>query len=116
MIKLIETDKEKVLGLEVTGKINKQDYELINPKIDNAIKKYGKINLYLEIKDLEGFTPKAAWEDFKEIKHWNEFEKIAIIGKDDWETMVTGLTNLVIPGEVRYFDFSEKHIALDWIN
>ena len=116
MIKIIADQTHgDLLALEVTGKLTEADYQTINPVIDKTVDRHGKIKLYVEIKDLDGFTPKAAWEDVKEINHLNQCEKMAIAGQADWQATVTELTNLVTPADVRYFDIKDRQSALRWV-
>ena len=115
MIKLSDKTHGNLIVLEISGKINQGDYQFLNPILDKAVEDHGKLNMLMKIKDMEGFTPKAMWEDLKEVRHLADFNKIAIVGDNDWKKTFTKITNPLTPGEVKYFDFEEENLALQWL-
>ena len=71
------------LTLTPVGKLTHADYEVITPMVDSAVEgvKHPKIKALVDIRGLEGWESRAAWDDFKlGVKHGREFEKIAIVG------------------------------------
>lgn len=115
MIRLSDKTNGNLIALEITGKINQGDYQFLNPILDKAVKEFGKLNLLMKIQDMEGFTPKAMWEDLKEVRHLNDFNKIAIVGEKDWKKTFTKITDPLTPAEVKYFDFEEEPVAYEWV-
>jgi hypothetical protein len=99
------------------GKLTHADYEVIIPMIDSAIEgvKHPEIKALVDIRELEGWEPRAAWDDLKlGVKHGREFKKIAIIGNKRWQELAAKVGGWFIAGEIQYFE--ERDPALKWLN
>lgn len=105
-----------LLSLKAQGKLTHHDYETITPMIDAALAevKDPKVKAIIDGTELEGWEPRAAWDDFKlGLKHGNEFEKIAIYGNKDWQKLAAKVGSWFISGEVKYFENFDD--AVSWI-
>lgn len=104
------------LMLKASGKLTHQDYEIITPLIDSALAqvKQPKIKALINGIELEGWEPRAAWDDLKlGLKHGNQFVKIAIYGNKGWQEMAAKVGAWFVSGEVKYFENEET--ALSWL-
>ncbi len=104
------------LTLKAVGKLTHEDYELINPLIDSALDgvKNPKVTVFIDGSELEGWSPRAAWDDFRlGLKHGNEFDKIAIFGNKKWQSYAAKIATWFTSGEVKFFDDSRD--ALEWL-
>lgn len=104
------------LALKAIGKLTHEDYETITPMIDSALSavKQPHVKVLIDATELEGWEPRAAWDDFKlGLKHGNEFDKIAIHGSRKWQEVGARVGSWFISGEVKYFETRED--ALDWL-
>lgn len=104
------------LMLKASGKLTHQDYEIITPLIDSALAqvKQPKIKVLINGIELEGWEPRAAWDDLKlGLKHGNQFVKIAIYGNKGWQEMAAKVGAWFVSGEVKYFENEET--ALSWL-
>jgi hypothetical protein len=104
------------LSLKAIGKLTHGDYQMITPLIDSALEgvKDPKINVIVDGTELEGWEPRAAWDDFKlGLKHGREFEKIAIVGNKKWQERIAKVGSWFISGEVKYFESDSE--ALSWL-
>lgn len=111
------TDDCFFLSMKVQGKLTHKDYESITPMIDSALAevKEPKVKALIDGTELEGWEARAAWDDFKlGLKHGNEFEKIAIFGKKQWQEILAKVGSWFVSGEIRYFE-DEKE-AVSWLN
>lgn len=111
------TDNNFFLSMTAQGKLTHKDYETITPMIDSALAevKDPKVKALIDVTELEGWEPRAAWDDFKlGLKHGNEFEKVAIYGKKDWQKMASKIASWFVSGEVEYFDNCDD--AIKWLN
>jgi hypothetical protein len=109
-------DNDLFLSLKAIGKLNHQDYEIITPMLESALAeiKQPKIKALIDGTELDGWEPRAAWDDFKiGLKHGNEFEKIAIYGNKNWLKLTAKIGSWFVSGEVEYFDNYES--ALSWV-
>ncbi len=109
-------DNEFFLFLKAIGKLSHEDYEKINPLIDNALLgiKEAKIKALIDATQLEGWELRAAWDDFKlGLKHGSEFEKIAIYGNEKWQEYISKIASWFISGEVKFFENEDE--AIKWL-
>ena len=106
-IELIE--EGKYVSLKITGKLEKEDYDFFVPEIERQIKQYGKLSMLLKLDDFHGWTVGAAWEDTKfGICHFNDIERLAIVGNKSWEKGMAIFCKAFTIAKVRYFDANEK--------
>lgn len=105
------------LSLTAIGKLTHEDYQVITPMIDAAVKEVQdpKINALFNVTEMEGWELRAAWDDFQlGLKHGSEFQKIAIYGNKHWQELIARLGSWFISGQVEYFESYES--ALAWLN
>ena len=105
------------LTLKAIGKLTHQDYQVITPMIDAAVKEVDspRIKAIFDVTEMQGWELRAAWDDFKlGLKHGSEFEKIAIYGNKNWQETIAKIGSWFISGEVQYFE--EYQQAYAWLN
>ncbi|MFN6943763.1 MAG: STAS/SEC14 domain-containing protein [Cytophagaceae bacterium] len=117
MFDLLEKTHEKVLATKISGKLTEQDYKEMFPLVEETVEKYGKICLYVELENFEGWdSPKSFWDEFKiSFKHYTDLEKVAIVGEKKWEEYATKASNFLNPATIRYFSEDQKEEAYNWI-
>ena len=111
------TGERFFLSLKAQGKLTHKDYEVIAPMIDSALAevKDPKVLAFIDGTELEGWGPRAAWDDFKlGLKHGSEFEKIAIYGNKKWQEYAAKIGGWFISGETKFFENEEE--ALAWLH
>jgi len=105
------------LSLKAIGKLTHQDYQVITPMIDAALREVDspKVKAVFDVTEMQGWELRAAWDDFKlGLKHGSEFEKIAIYGNKHWQEIISKIGSWFISGEVEYFESYQQ--AIDWLN
>lgn len=111
---LPETDGAFV-ALQLTGKLEASDYDGIVPILEERIAQHGKISLFWEMRDFHGWTVGGLAADAKfDVKHANDFTRIALVGEKKWQELMTALMKPFTSAEVRYFDFHAREAALAW--
>jgi ABC-type sulfate transport system substrate-binding protein len=106
----------KVLLLQVSEKLTKEDYERFVPEFDKAILNNKKIRLLFEMKDFRGWDAKGLWEDLKvDFKHASDIERIAMIGDKAWEKAMSYICKPFTSAEIRFFQPEEREKALEWL-
>lgn len=103
--------------LTAKGKLTHQDYLVITPMLENALKgvEQPEIDALIDATELEGWELQAAWDDFKlGLKHGNEFKKIALVGNKTWQELAVKVGGWFISGELEYF--TDKQQAIAWLN
>jgi len=116
MFKILDFTQNNVIAFEVSGKIEKEDYDKLTPILEKTEREYDKINLFIELNELKGMTLKALLEDIKTyFKNIRKIRKAAIVGKNGIEKGLTEATNFVVHAEIRYFSRKEYESARKWI-
>ncbi len=112
---LPESEGRRVF-VKASGKLTDADYKALIPQLEAAIDRHGSIRLLVDMGDLEGWSLQAAWDDFAfGIKHWNDFERMALLGDKRWEELLVKVTDRVMGGDIRYFDLADANAARAWI-
>ena len=66
MIEVLPQSEGSAIGFKISGKVTSEDYDFLLPKIDEAIKDFGSINLLIMMGQFEGWTDlEGAKQDFK---------------------------------------------------
>lgn len=111
------TDNTLLLKLCVSGKLSHDDYDVFVPMLESALETtpVPRLRFFLDATDMEGWEPRAAWDDVKfGFKHGNKFDKIAIFGNKKWLELSAKIGSWFMSGEVKFFENRGK--ALEWIN
>src|SRR5438045_2417092 len=94
----------KILEVDLHGKLNREDYEKLGPSVEKMIRQHGKIRILVTMHDFDGWDAGALWEDLKwDAKHFNDIERLAIVGEENWQKWMAGFCNAFTTAEVRYF-------------
>jgi hypothetical protein len=112
----IQKAEGRILQIDVSGKLNKEDYATLITAAEQRIQPYGKIRLLIEMHDFHGWVAGAIWEDVKfDVKHFNDIERIAVIGETTWHKWMTALFRPFTAAEVQYFEPDQSDQARAWI-
>ena len=61
--------------------------------------------------------PGALWEEIKwEAKHFNDMERIAIVGDEVWHERMVSVCQPFTTAKVRYFQLDQLEAAYAWVN
>ncbi len=116
MFELLPGSEGKVVGIHASGRLTDSDYKTFMPKIEKRIDQHGKIRLLVDMEGFAGWDLYAAWDDFTfGMTHWHHYEKMALVGDTAWEKVAAKATNMLMRGEVRFFDLDDRDAAWDWI-
>ena len=116
MLQLLEETKGDLVALRVSGHVDRNDYEIMLPLLEEKIKQYGKISVYAELQDLEDISFKALWEDLKfDFKHAADFKKAALVGEQNWLDWLVIASSPFTSAKVKHFTLDQRLQALDWI-
>ncbi|QYM79543.1 STAS/SEC14 domain-containing protein [Horticoccus luteus] len=105
------------LEIRAHGKLTRADYDRLLPEIETLTASWPKINFFIVLDDFDGWEPAAAWADLKyDVRNGNRFGRAAIIGDSASERWGTRFTNLVLPGEIKFFEPAETSAARAWVH
>jgi len=113
---LEERQNGKILDVNVSGKLEKEDYEFFVPEAEKRISEHGKIRFVFETTDFHGWEPSALWEDIKfDVKHFNDVEKVAVVGEKKWEKGMATFCKPFTSARVRFFEKDRADEAREWV-
>ena len=116
MIETIETGSPKVVGLKLSGKLHDDDYRRFVPTIESILTAEGKVRLFVQFEEFQGWDMHAAWDDFKfGLSHYSDFERIAMVGIRRWEKWMASVCKPFTKAKVKYFDRPEIDAAWAWL-
>lgn len=116
MLQLLEESKEDLVALSLSGPVDRQDYDIMLPVLEEKIKQYEKINVYAEMQEVEDISLRALWEDLKfDFRHAADFKKVAIIGDRKWLDWLTVMASPFTTAKIKYFEPHQKAQAMEWV-
>jgi SpoIIAA-like len=115
-VKLTEKNSGKLLEVQLSGKLVKEDYEHLVPSVERLVKEHDKIRMLVDMHDFHGWTAGALWEDIKfDLKHFNDIERLAIVGEAKWEHGMAIFCKPFTTAKIRYFDRAMADDASAWL-
>ena len=118
MIEILEESTENCLGFRVSGKLTAEDYDLLLPKLDEAINTHERINLLVVMGDFDGWAGlEAAKADFELGTHqYRQVERAAFVGKKRWQKWaITMMDPFTRRTDERFFELDHLEEAWAWV-
>ena len=110
-----EEIRQEVLIVKIKGKLTAADYDVFVPRIEEMLEN-GKIRILFQMEDFDGWTASAAWEDTKfGLKHFNDIERIALVGHKTLEKGMALLCKAFTTADVKFFETGGMKEAKEWI-
>src|SRR6056297_828034 len=98
-------------------KLTDEDYDRVIPVLQEKVRTFGKIRWYFEMRDFEGWTLSALWDDLKfDINYSEDMEMIAMVGDKKWEKGLTQLMKPFTGAEIKFFKTEDQEEAKIWIS
>lgn len=116
MLEPIDGAPAGVIAYRAIGEIRAEDYETtLRPAVDAAAAQ-GKLRLVFELgPDFTGYSPGAAWEDFKlgtgNLTNWARF---AVVTDHEMLAGAIRAFGVLMPGEIKVFPVGQTAAALAW--
>lgn len=95
------------------GEFTLSDYKQFEDQVVYQSTFEGKINIVVDLRDMLKYTVDVAWEDLKFMReHGNDFNRIAVVADDQWQTWSAWISTLFTDADVVVFD--EYDNAVEW--
>jgi hypothetical protein len=115
-VELHEEASGKLLRVNLSGKLTKEDYEQFVPEVERLIQGGGKLRMLVRMHDFHGWTMGALWEDIKfDLKHFADIERLALVGDRKWEAGMAMFCKPFTRATIRYFDEAQYDEAVRWV-
>jgi hypothetical protein len=104
-----------VIGFEVSGKLESDDYrDTLQPALQAAAEA-GEVRIVIVMAEFEGFSGGALWQDLKMgVEHWGAWKRIALVTDVEWMIHATQWFGWMTPGEMKQFAVAERDAAIAW--
>ncbi len=119
MIYIIPNLPDHVLGVRATGEVTKEDVEqVLIPAIDGLVARKNGIHYLLVLDTNVRNWDLGAWvSDVKMgLKYLGKWHKIAVVSEEQSVKTLTGLFDIVVPGESRGYTHAQLQEAMDWVS
>ena len=104
------------LAIKAKGKIDKSDYDKLQPIIQKLIQTPGNIRLLLDMTEFQKEDLDALKDDLTLGQNLSDkVEKIAIVGDKKWEKWTTKLMDSFFAKEAEYFQSADIDKAWTWL-
>ncbi len=118
MFEILPQSTETCIGFKFSGKVTAEDYDILLPKLDEAISTHGKINMLVVMGDFEGMEGiDAAKADFRLGTHqYRQVEKAAFVSDKKWmEWAIKMMDPFTRRTDERFFEPDQLDEAWQWV-
>jgi hypothetical protein len=114
MLIINKMENSNVISLKASHVVVKGDYQKLEPLVEQKSKKYGKINMLIDVGELRGIILSAFWEDLKmSVSHPSDFNKVAFVSTNGIDKIRNKPTAPLVHAKVEVFKNQEP--AKQWI-
>lgn len=116
MLKVTESEYPDVVYMEVDGRVTNQDVEKADAFMKEHYGENAEINVLAYFEKLDNIDAGAMLKGmFVDAKHWNQYEKIALVADKDWLQHSASLVDLLPGIDVRQYNKAEIDEAWSWL-
>ncbi|MFD2246041.1 STAS/SEC14 domain-containing protein [Pontibacter ruber] len=116
MLQLLEESKDDIVAFRLSGDVDKRDYDVMLPILEEKIKQYGKIKVFADVQDVEDLSLRALWDEIRfDFRHAADFKKAAIVGDKKWIDWLTIMASPFTTAKIKYFEPEQRMHAMNWI-
>ena len=116
MFTAVDYPDQNLLKFTIANELTKADYASVAPILAAKVQRWGKVNVYLEINELEAITLPALWQEIKlDFQHFTDFSRTAVVSDESFLLQAaSAVADFVVPGETKHFTLDQKTEALAW--
>ncbi|MCE7792897.1 STAS/SEC14 domain-containing protein [Salipaludibacillus sp. CUR1] len=107
---------DHVLEIVVDEKVTKDKVKEVESKFLQLKDKNDKVNLLVDIKDIEGYSMRGMAMDLRAMaKYTKDVDKIALFTNEKWVAQIRRLSRFVPSLNIKQFEHGEREEALNWL-
>lgn len=115
-VQLQEAEGGKIIEVQASGKLTREDYAAFVPEVERLIRDQGKVRILFDMRDFHGWEAGALWEDVKfDLKHFHHVERLALVGETRWQKGMSQFCRPFTTAKVRYFERGREQEARAWL-
>lgn len=117
MLRKLDIGNDDVVAFRWEGKFDEKAFNQAMVQFLQEFQSRQKMNIYMEVVDLDGFDAQAVWKDLKfSMNNMSELrkkiDKIALVTNKDWISNLAEMSYKFIPDiKLKAFDFTETETA-----
>ncbi|WP_029058926.1 STAS/SEC14 domain-containing protein [Stappia stellulata] len=117
MIVIEHVTGKDLIVIRASGTLTTQDYESAVPELEHALDlANGALRVLVRLEDFRGWEIGALWQELKfDLKHLNDFGRIAVVGEGRLEDWATRLSAPFTKAETRFFPLEKEAEAHAWL-
>lgn len=105
-----------VIGVRISGRLQRDDFAKMSEWIDAALSRGGKCRLLIKFGDFRGWDAEGLADDLRfHLVGSKGLERIAYVGDKAWERVLVDLSKPLTRPEIRYFEASAIDDAYAWL-
>jgi len=115
-IEFKEESGGKLFLIRCEGSLVKADYDRLVPEFDRQTALNGKLRVLIDLTGFLGWKDGSFWDELKfDIRHFNDVERLAVVGDNKWEKLLAAFCQPFTSAEVRYFADVDAAEARQWL-
>lgn len=109
--------RRDILGIEMSGKITKEEYQDLDKVIEDFRKGVDNLRILLIVKEFKWESFEAFWKELKmDLKYLKDVRKVALVSDTTWVEKTAETVKALTPDiQVDTFEMSEKGNAIKWL-
>lgn len=101
--------KDNLIIVAIIGEFTLADYNEFEQQVLYQSHSGSVVNLLFDWRDMLDYTVDVAWEEIKFMRdHGSEFNRVAVVTDDEWQTWGAWVSNLFINANVTVFHNYEE--------
>ena len=116
MLDILPESGGNVIGAHIAATMSGDECRLLARHVEELVGVHERVRLLLDLSDCNHVELAAAWEEFvMGVKHWNDLERIAIVGDAKWNAIAAHTLNRIAYADAEHFSTDEIAGAWVWI-
>ena len=106
-----------LVTIEFSGDLDAEEMTACRHELEKVQAEHGTLRILARYGDVEltHISPRAYWEDLKNVPLVRHVEKCAIVAHQRWIRTISDVAGKAIPGELRTFDWDDTDAARTWL-
>ncbi len=105
-----------ILGLNISGEMGKNDFNLIDKEIGEYSSRTSELCVLLELESFPWLSINDFWNCMRqEVNFPKSTKKIAIKTSSEWLDKTSGLLDIITPFKIQTFHLDAHELATDWL-
>lgn len=121
MLSKLDIGDDQVVAFRWEGDFDEKAFNQAMVQFLQEFQSRYKMNVYLEIADLDDFDAQAVWKDLKfSMQNWNELrekiDKVALVTNKEWISNLAEMSYKFVPDiKLKSFNFAETETARSFV-